>query len=155
MMIRRFRPEDAEAVSRLIVTALLVSCGPDYPAGPLEAFAASQTPEVMLERDRTHHFYVAEEDGVPVGCGAIGPDEADPGICGIYSLYVLPRRQGRGIGRRLMEVLEADIYGRSARLLTLHASRTALAFYRRMGFVFADGTETPDGDGLYRMEKRV
>ena len=111
-----------------------MSCGRDYPAPPLEAFAATQTPEMMLERDRATHFYVAEEGGEPVGCGAIGPDEADPGVSGIYSFYVLPRCQGRGIGRRLKESLEADGYGRRARMLTLHASRTALEFYRRMGF---------------------
>ena len=155
ILIRRFADADAEAVSRLVVDALLTCCGPDYPPEPLGAFARSQTPEMMLRRARTTRFYVAEEAGVPVGCAAIGPDPDDPGICGVYSFYVLPEKQGLGIGRRLMEALEADPLGRRARLLTLHASRTALGFYRRMGFGFAGGYDTPDADGLYLMEKRV
>ncbi len=155
ILIRRFRDADAEAVSRLVVDALLTCCGPDYPPEPLGAFARSQTPACMRERGRTTHFYVAEEAGAPVGCAAIGPDPEDTAVCGVYSFYVLPEKQGRGIGRRLMAALEADPLGRGARLLTLHASRTALGFYHRMGFSFAGGCETPDADGLYRMEKSV
>ena len=151
--IRRFRDSDAEPVSRLIVDALLTCCGPDYPPEPLGAFARSQTPACMRERGRTTHFYVAEEDGTPVGCAAVGRDPEGPGVCGVYSFYVLPTKQGRGIGRRLMEALEADPWGREARLLTLHASLTALGFYRRMGFGFRDGCTQPDRDGLYMMEK--
>ena len=94
--IRRFRESDAEPVSRLIVDALLTCCGPDYPPEPLGAFARSQTPACMRERGRTTHFYVAEEDGTPVGCAAVGRDPEDPGVCGVYSFYVMPDKQGRG-----------------------------------------------------------
>ena len=155
MRIRRFRGADAEAVSALIIESLLTCCGRDYPMEPLEAFARTQTPETMRERGRTTHFYVAEEDGIPVGCGAVGPDPEDPGVCSVYSFYVLPRSQGRGVGRRIMEALEADEYARRVSRMTLHASLTALGFYRRMGFGFQNDCDRPDRDGLYLMEKAI
>ncbi len=153
MLIRLFHERDAQAVSNLVRSALLVSCAKDYPPEPLNAFADTQTPACMLERGRTTHFYVAEEDGIAVGCGAVGADGDDSGVCGVYSFYVLPEWQGRGVGRKIMEALEADDAAREARRLTLHASRTALGFYRRMGFGFAGGDDRPDADGLYHMEK--
>ena len=153
--IRRFRDSDAQAVSDLVRAALLVSCAKDYPPEPLGTFAKAQTADCMTERARTTHFYVAEEDGTAVGCGAIGLDEHNAEECSVYSFYVLPGHQGRGIGRALMEALEGDEFFRQAHRVTLHASRTALPFYQKMGFTFRDGNNTPDEDGLYSMEKTI
>ncbi len=149
--VRPFREADAQAVSDLVRTALLVSCAGDYESEPLARFAATQTAERMLERGRTTHFLVAEAAGAVVGCGAIGPGAEDEGC--VYSLYVAPDCQGHGIGRTVLNALEADEYGRRARRLTVHASRTALGFYRGMGFAFASGDERPDAEGLYLLEK--
>ena len=152
MIVRRFREEDAQAVSDLVRASLLISCGKDYPPEPLEAFAATQTPAAMVRRGQTTRFYVAEEGGTPVGCAAVGRSTEVPGESCVYSFYVLPECQGRGIGRRLMEALEEDPDFRAARRVILHASRTALGFYRKMGFGFEGGDDRPDADGLYRME---
>lgn len=153
--VRPFRESDAQAVSDLVRTALLVSCAGDYEPGPLRSFADTQTPARMLDRGRTTHFLVAETAGVAVGCGAIGTDSEVPDEGCIYSLYVAPDCQGRGIGRRLMETLAADEYGRQARRLTVHASRTALGFYRKLGFACRNGCDSPDGDGLFLLEKAI
>ncbi len=155
LTIRKFRDTDAQAVSDLVRAALLISCAKDYPPEPLGKFAASQTPDCMRERARTTHFYVAEEGGTAVGCGAVGQGEKNADVCSVYSFYVLPSHQGRGIGRAVMETLEQDEYFRQARIVTLHASRTALPFYRKMGFTFRDGNGNPDKDGLFSMEKTI
>lgn len=154
MRIRRFDDRDADAVSGLIVRTLLTSCAADYAPEPLEAFARTQTPACMKRRGRETHFYVVEEAGTVVGCGAVGSDERDAAVCAVYSLYVLPECQGRGVGRMIVETLLADEYARRAKVILLHASRTALGFYGRMGFVFRDGCDAPDADGLYEMEIR-
>ncbi len=155
LTVRRFREEDAQAVSDLVRAALLVTCAKDYPPEPLGTFARNQTAACMSERARATHFYVAAEGETAVGCGAVGPDETNPDACCVYSFYVLPSRQGHGIGKAIMRRLEADELFRRARRATLHASKNALGFYRRMGFGFAPGGETPDRDGLFVLERSI
>ena len=73
MIIRRFREEDAQAVSELIITTIRISNTADYPADLMEELVKTQTPEHVLQRASWTHFYVAEEADRIVGCGAIGP----------------------------------------------------------------------------------
>ena len=51
----------------------------------------------------------------------------------IHSLYVLPSRQGQGIGRRLLEAVLARAQG-IAELKCDKANKRAVAFYRRLGW---------------------
>ena len=73
----------------LLAAALLVSCAKDYPPEPLGTFAKTQTADCMTERACTTHFYVAEEDGTAVGCGAIGLDDRGEGIVGSMDFYAV------------------------------------------------------------------
>lgn len=154
MQIRRFQEQDARAVSDLVRDALLVSCAKDYPPDVLTAFAETQTPECMLNRGNTTHFYVAEEEERIIGCGAIGTSNDCPDVCGIYSLYVSPEYQAKGIGKRIMETLEADPYAQQASQIEIHASITALEFYQKLGYTFQPGGDVPDHEGLYKLEKQ-
>lgn len=47
---------------------------------------------------------------------------------------VEPARQGRGLGRRLVEEAERLAKARGCTLMTLHARATAIAFYLRLGY---------------------
>ena len=136
MKIRRFEPADAGAVSDLIVKTLRVSNTKDYPPEQMEALILHQQPADVMQRASWTHFYVAEEEGRSIGCGAIGPE------C-----------QGRGVGKKIVETLERDEYALRARRIEIPASITGLPFYRKMGYGFKDGAETLDGEGLYRLEK--
>lgn len=55
----------------------------------------------------------------------------------LYSFCVHPEARGSGLGRRLMEALEAEALLREAEMLGLEVrvdNRVALGLYRRMGF---------------------
>ncbi|WP_052384057.1 GNAT family N-acetyltransferase [Litchfieldella xinjiangensis] len=55
----------------------------------------------------------------------------------LYSFCVHPDARGSGLGRRLLEALEAEAIQRDMRQLTLEVradNRVALGLYRRMGF---------------------
>jgi len=60
MNIRRFREEDAEAVSALVIKTLRISNVKDYTPELMEEVVKSQQPQNVLERAGWTHFYVAE-----------------------------------------------------------------------------------------------
>lgn len=153
MTIRRFRDSDAETVSALIVRTLLVSNTNDYPAEMMEALAKTQTPEHVRQRASWTHFYVAEEAGSILGCGAIGPYWDREDESSLFTIFVSPAHQGRGIGRAIVETLEKDEFALRARRIEIPASATGLPFYQKMGYVFKNGCDSMDEEHLYRLEK--
>ena len=153
-MIRRFDPADAQAVSRVIITTLRLSNTKDYPPEQMEALVLRMQPDDVLQRASWTHFYVAEEEGRIIGCGAIGPYWGKEDESSLFTIFVLPECQGRGVGRLIVEALEKDEYALRANRIEIPASITGLPFYLKMGYTYKNGVETPDGEGLYRLEKR-
>jgi ribosomal protein S18 acetylase RimI-like enzyme len=76
-----------------------------------------------------------EERWLVVGCVLVEKED-DGGHLGMFSIH--PHRQGRGVGRLLLEAGEAhitDVFGRDAVLLHVLGQRTdLLAFYQRRGY---------------------
>lgn len=62
MEIRRFKDEDAQAVSEVIRTTIRISNTKDYPAELMDELIASETPEAVLGRASWTHFYVALDE---------------------------------------------------------------------------------------------
>ena len=153
MIIRRFDPADAPAVSAMIVTTLRVSNTKDYPPDLMEELLQHMQPADIVQRASWAHFYVAEEEGRIIGCGAIGPywGKVDESI--LLTIFVLPEYQGRGIGRMIVETLEGDDYALRAKRIEIPASITGLPFYRKMGYDFKNGREELDEERVYRLEK--
>jgi N-acetylglutamate synthase-like GNAT family acetyltransferase len=154
MTIRRFQPEDAQAVSDLIQTTMRISNKQDYPAEQIESLAAEQTPEHVLKRAEWTHFYVAEEDGQIIGCGAIGPYWGKDDESSLFTIFILPEYQGKGIGRAIIDTLEKDEFFLRAKRIEIPASITGVPFYLKMGYNYKNGITEPDEERLIRLEKR-
>jgi len=71
----------------------------------------------------------------------------------LCSLFVEPSRQGRGVGRALVEDAAAACASRGTRkALVLNAYPSAIGFYERLGFSLAEsGRHLPSG--IRRMER--
>ncbi|MCC6444107.1 MAG: GNAT family N-acetyltransferase [Armatimonadetes bacterium] len=110
MHIRAFRPSDAFALTRL----------------------TGSTPAVSRPE---RSVWVAEEGDRLVGTASLivspGPDRP---VFRVASLFVLPERQGRGIGRALIRTLEGAARQRGAESLLVPA-----------GFPSSQGTDTDSG----------
>ncbi len=151
--IRRFRPEDADAVSRLIVKTLRTTNIKDYSAEYIENDVKMFTPRHVIERAGWTHFYVVSVGDAIVGCGAIGPYWGRVDESSLFNIFVLPEYQGKGIGRLIIETLERDELFLRARRVEIPASVTACGFYRRMGYTYKNGVESIDEEHLLRLEK--
>lgn len=153
MIIRKFREADAEKVSALIIHTLQASNSKDYSAETISALEKKMQPSGVLERASWTHFYVAEEGGDIIGCGAIGPYWGSETESSLFNIFVLPKYQGKGVGRKIIETLERDEYFLRAERVEVPASITGVGFYRKLGYEYKNGIDRPDEERLYRLEK--
>ena len=89
--------------------------------------------------EQHHTFLLAYVEGAPAGFASFGPLPADDGAGTGYKLhkiYVLPTRQGQGLGLHLIEAVENAARAAGGTYLDLNVNRynPAIAFYERRGF---------------------
>src|SRR5688572_28092239 len=126
------REEITTAVARQLILALNAELEQRYPEEGANFFRLDAD-EVA---DGRGAFLVAYIDGRPVGCGAVRCNE--PGVAEIKRMYVAPEARGRGVGRLVLDELEAVARQLGIRRLVLETGPRqpeALALYRRAGFV--------------------
>lgn len=151
--IRRFADGDEQAVSALIARTLRTTNAKDYTPAYIERSVAEMSPAHIRERAGWTHFYVACDGDALIGCGAIGSYWGSLTESSLFTIFVLPEYQGRGVGRAIVQALEQDEYALRASRIEIPASITGRPFYEKMGYACKPGQTEPDGEQLYRMEK--
>ena len=151
--VRRFVEADSAEVSALITKTLRITNRKDYSPEYIQKDVAQFTPEKVIERASWTHFYVFCDGEIIVGCGAIGPYWGSETESSLFNIFVLPEYQGKGVGRKIIETLETDEYALRAKRIEIPASITACGFYRKLGYAYKNGVDTPDEEHLYRLEK--
>ena len=105
-------------------------------------------------------FFVAREGVRGVGCGALVVHGAGGASYGeVKRMYVDPALRGRGLGRLILDALEAEARAESLAFLRLETGPKqpeALGLYRRAGFAERGpfGDYAPDPLSVF-MEKRL
>ena len=153
MRIRRFKENDAEKVSQMIIRTERITNSKDYSEEWINALEKRVQPSLILERAGWTHFYVVEEKDTIIGCGSIGPYWGSETESSLFNIFVLPEYQGKGIGRKIVETLELDEYFIRANRIEVAASITAVNFYRKLGYDYKNGDDRPDEEQNYRLEK--
>jgi putative acetyltransferase len=99
-----------------------------YPTGNIQPV----TVDALKQSNVT--FLTARVDGTPVACGAcVRHDD----YVEVKRMYVLPACRGLGLGKQLLEALEAEVRragGKLIRLETGTAQAEALELYGRAGY---------------------
>jgi len=105
-------------------------CASHYSPEQIGIWIESPPPESYLRLFATRCALVAEEDGQRLGYGILDRQSGE-----LIALFVEPSQAGKGIGKRLMEGLEAMAVEEHFSRLYLYSSLNAADFYRAMGFV--------------------
>jgi len=134
--IRRIQPADDRAVEQVLLDVLAefraIGEGFSDQDEELAAMSAAYGSPAAA-------YFVAELDGEIVGGAGVGPlPGAEPHVCELRKMYLLPVVRGHGIGRRLLETcLEAArrMGYRECYLETLAQMDRARDLYERFGFL--------------------
>jgi len=153
MNIRRFSISDAQETAAMIAKTLRISNVKDYTPEMMEECVRSLSSENLIERAGWLHFYVVENDNRIIGCGGIGPYWGKADESSLFTIFVDPDCQGKGIGRAIINTLEQDEFYLRAKRVEIPSSITAVNFYKKFGYDHKPGFEEPDEENIYRLEK--
>ncbi len=84
-----------------------------------------------------HLFYFAEEDGEKLGFTGFELNQ-EPGITKVHKIYILPTAQGKGIGKKLIDLVKNTALQHTQKSLLLNVNKYnqgAIDFYEYLGFV--------------------
>jgi putative acetyltransferase len=143
--IRPERPDDHVAIGVVIRAAFL---GKSYAAGD-----EAELVDALRKRNALAVSFVAECNGTIIGQLAMSRAVASDGASGWYALgpvAVLPERQGRGIGARLVRAGLQAIRRLGANGCILTGDP---AYYRRFGFVVSPANAPPGEPAEFFMIK--
>jgi GNAT superfamily N-acetyltransferase len=100
--------------------------------------------------DEHHRFLILEQADEPIGFASWGPG-SDPVVYKLHKIYVLPGRQGKGLGRTLLQFIFESIRPEGAMRLRLNVNRfnKARQFYERMGFTVIGEEDIDIGHGYF------
>lgn len=154
MLIRPFKPADADALAALFHASVHEAGIRDYSPAQVAAWSSSKPdPESYLRRAESRMLFVAEgEDGEPIGYGDLETGGH------IDHLYCRPDKIGSGVGSALYAAIEVAAKRAGITVLVVEASEAARRLFERRDFcVDARNEFTLNGVSMhnYRMSKTI
>lgn len=143
MRLRRAQPADAAELRAIHARAIRQGCATHYPAGDLAAWIARATPAYLVDSIATRYVVVAErDDGRLAGFAQLHAQEG-----AVEAVYVDPDFARQGVGRALLEALEAAARAFGLPGLVVEASQNSVPFYGALGFAHECWSEHSLGGG--------
>jgi N-acetylglutamate synthase-like GNAT family acetyltransferase len=149
MLVRKFNPEDADQISRLIVRNLKQETIRDYSPEAIEALVPHYAPDILIELSKNSYMIVCIHGDDLVGTATLDRDR-------VRNVFVDIDMHRQGIGKLLMADLEAHAIAKNLKSIYLHAGLSSEGFYHKLGYEpikriehELDGTPLP----VIKMEK--
>ena len=153
-LIRQWKPSDrhcAGEVIRLVLSEYGLGWEPDGADKDV-----LEVEDYYLSNDGD--FWVIEYHGEVVGTGAYYPIERGENAVEIRKMYLLPKARGFGLGKFLLQQLEAAINYRGFKQIWIETASVlneAVKLYESNGYKPATGVETKRCDRVYVKELGV
>lgn len=129
-IVRKFRDTDAAPAAQIFYDAVHIGAKEFYDEDQRNAWAPKiPDTDVWCKRLKSQTTYIAERDGVVVGYMTLD----DQGY--IDLTFVAPQFAGKGIARKLYEIVEKDALDRGITHLTSNASYLARPFFERQNWL--------------------
>lgn len=98
-----------------------------------------------------HSFIVATENEIPVGFASYSSNQDTKTVYRLHKIYVLPNKQGKDIGKKMLDFVIAAIKEKDAVRLQLNVNRynKALHFYEKQGFKIIRQEDIDIGSGYF------
>jgi len=147
MEIRLFREDDAEDVSKLVRRTVLEEKEFSEKVG--KHLWDKFTPDYFVDRSSAgRDIYVAIENEEIVGTA---------GVEGKYigAVYVLPEKQGKGIGSRLMDVLEKRAREKGEEEVELYAFSNSEKFYMDREYIVVEKQSSSEYGNTKKLVKKL
>ncbi|MHC8299291.1 GNAT family N-acetyltransferase [Pseudomonas sp. ZS1P83] len=125
--IRLATPDDAAAISQVIIQSLRKSNALDYPPEVISQVEKSFSAEAIRALLKQRLVFVATIDKRVVATASLDQDV-------VRSVFVEPSHQGGGLGRQLMAMLQSVAQDAKIEVLRVPSSLTAEAFYFKLGY---------------------
>lgn len=129
LSIRRAGSADRHGIWTVHVRAIREVCSRSYSEEQIAAWAALLSPDSYATVIKERVFLVAEDRGVVVGFGQLNQDSGE-----VEAVYVVPERQGEGIGHALLSSLENSAREHGVATVELSATLNAITFYEGAGY---------------------
>ena len=127
MIIRKFRKQDADKVSKLIIHNLRTINAKDHPKEVIDMLVSHNTPQKLIEKSRKHTIIVAEINNKIVGTGCLEKNR-------VRNVFVDTMLHKKGIGKKLMNKVEDIARNKNINRVYLTSSLYAEGFYRKLGY---------------------
>lgn len=129
MIVRSFDKSDAQEVSSIIRRAIMERDNRDYTLEQLYSSANYYSAENICSELNKKITYVCLEADKIKGTATLRRDE-------IMTVFIDPDCQGKGMGIKLMELLENDAVKKGLSRVWLVAWLSAVSFYQKLGYSF-------------------
>lgn len=144
-MIKKFKEEDAKRCSEIMLDCIDKNLS--YEGENKNFMIKMSSPENIIEKARKTNFFVLVDGGIIIATGVLDKNE-------IRTMFVDPRYQGKGYGKKMLEFLMDFAVEKSYGLVRLNASPEAEGFYAKNGFI-KKGERFDYGFHVVDMEKNI
>jgi N-acetylglutamate synthase-like GNAT family acetyltransferase len=127
--IRRARPEDSDSLWQVHTRAIRELCGDSYSEEEIQSWLRVLKSSRYRESIANTVFLVAENDDRVVGFGNLDQKNGR-----VEAVYVCPECARRGVGKKILDTLEATARESGLRSLQLWSTVNAIPFYQSAGF---------------------
>lgn len=146
--IRPWEPRDREICAKIIASVLM-----EYGL----AWEPETSDRDVVEVEKYYwqaggEFWVVEKQGTVVGTGGYYPISRGENAAEIRKMYLLPSVRGSGMGKFLLQQLEAAIAAKGFQTIWVETASVlteAVKLYEKYGYQPATDVETPRCDRVY------